>query len=72
MAVRTTSLREVGTTVKVRFRLPKRAHDIEADARVAWTDRRVGMGFEFTRIRPEDQALVEAFVSAHFFSNRKA
>lgn len=72
VAVRTTSLLDVGTTVKVRFRLPKGAHDIEADARVAWADRRVGMGFEFTRILPEDQALVEAFVSAHFFSNRKA
>jgi uncharacterized protein (TIGR02266 family) len=72
VAVRTTSLLEVGTPVKVRFRLPKGAHDIEADARVAWADRRVGMGFEFTKILPAAQALVETFVSSHFFSNRKA
>jgi uncharacterized protein (TIGR02266 family) len=72
LALRTTSLLDVGTPVKVRFRLPKGGHEIDADARVAWADRRVGMGFEFTRILAADQALVEAFVSAHFFSNRKA
>ena len=72
LAVRTTNPLEVGATVRIRFRLPKGSHEIEADARVAWTDRRVGMGFEFTRIDKSDQGLVEAYVSAHFFSNRKA
>jgi uncharacterized protein (TIGR02266 family) len=72
LAVRTTNPLAVDTAVKLRFRLPKGAHEIEADARVAWTDRRVGMGLEFTRIDKSDKALVEAFVSAHFFSNRKA
>lgn len=72
VAVRTTNPLEVGATVKLRFRLPKGKQDIEADARVAWADRRVGMGLQFTRISPSDQALVDAFVSAHFFTNRKA
>jgi uncharacterized protein (TIGR02266 family) len=72
VAVRTTSLLPVGTVLRIRFRMPKASHEIEADARVAWVDRRVGMGLQFTRIDASDQALVQAFVSAHFFSNRKA
>ena len=72
MAVRTTSALEPGTTVRVRFRLPGARKDIDADARVAWTERRVGMGLEFTRIDPEDQAIINEFVQSHFFSNRKA
>jgi uncharacterized protein (TIGR02266 family) len=72
IAVRTTSPLEVDATIKVRLRLPKGAHDIEADARVRWSDRRVGMGLEFTRIDKTDQATLDAYVSAHFFSNRKA
>ena len=72
IALRTTSPLEVGATVKLRFRLPKAGHETEADARVAWADRRVGMGLQFTRIDESDQALVNAYVSAHFYSNRKA
>jgi uncharacterized protein (TIGR02266 family) len=72
LAVRTTSPLEVGTAAKLRFRLPKVAHDIEADARVAWSNARVGMGLQFTRIDKGDQAAVESYVTAHFFSNRKA
>lgn len=72
IAVRTTNPLDLGSFVHVRFRMPKGKHDVEADARVAWADRRVGMGLQFTSIDPEDQAELEAFVSAHFFSNRKA
>jgi uncharacterized protein (TIGR02266 family) len=72
LAIRTTSPLEVGAVIKVRFRLPKGGREIEADARVAWADRRVGMGLQFTRIDNADQAAVAAYVSAHFFSNRKA
>ena len=72
IAVRTTSPLEVGTTVKVRFRLPKAPHEIETEARVSWSDRRVGMGLEFLRIDSGDRQAVEAYVLAHFFSNRKA
>jgi uncharacterized protein (TIGR02266 family) len=72
LAVRTTNPVEVGTAMKIRFRLPKGKHDIEADVRVAWGSPRVGMGLEFTRIDAADQEVVNAFVLAHFFSNRKA
>ena len=72
LAVRTTNPLEAGTAAKLRFRLPKGQHDIDADAKVAWADRRVGMGLQFTRIDEADQAEIEKFVSSHFFSNRKA
>ena len=30
--------------------------DIEAESRVAWSDRRVGMGLQFEKVEPADQA----------------
>jgi uncharacterized protein (TIGR02266 family) len=72
LAVRTTSPLEPGTALKVRFRVPGTGRDVDADARVAWSDRRMGMGLQFTRLEPDAQTLVEEFVRAHFFSNRKA
>jgi uncharacterized protein (TIGR02266 family) len=72
LAIRTTSPLDQGTPVKVRFRLPAAARDIEAEARVAWTDRRFGMGLQFTRIDVSAQQAIEDFVRSHFFSNRRA
>jgi uncharacterized protein (TIGR02266 family) len=72
MAIRTTSPLEGGTTVKVRFRLPGGVKDIDAGARVVWTDRRLGMGLQFTQIEAADQTAIDDFVRSHFFSNRKA
>lgn len=72
LAVRTTNPLEVGSTVKVRFRLPRVSHEIEAIARIAWANARLGMGLEFTSIEPSDQARIESFVNTHFFTNRKA
>jgi uncharacterized protein (TIGR02266 family) len=72
VAVRTTSLQEVGSVVKTRFRLPGGRRDIDAEARVAWTDRRVGMGLQFTKMDPSSQSAIDEFVQSHFFSNRKA
>ncbi|MBI2828683.1 MAG: TIGR02266 family protein [Acidobacteria bacterium] len=72
LAIRTTNPLDRGTTVKVRFRLPGATKDIDAEASVAWTDRRVGMGLQFTRLEPVDQAGIDDFVRSHFFSNRKA
>jgi uncharacterized protein (TIGR02266 family) len=71
VAIRTTSPLEPGTEMKIRFRLPG-GKEIEGDAKVAWTDRRVGMGLQFTRLEDADQAAVDAFVQAHFFSNRRS
>jgi len=72
LAIRTTSPFDAGTTVKVRFRLPGGTKDIDAEAVVAWTERRVGMGLQFTRLQPADQSAIDDFVRGHFFSNRKA
>jgi uncharacterized protein (TIGR02266 family) len=72
VAIRTTSPLNIGTRVKIRFRLPNSGRDIAADAKVAWTDRRLGMGLQFTRIDSADQTRIDEFVRAHFFTNRKA
>ncbi len=72
LAIRTTSPLEPASPVKVRFRLPGAPRDVDAEAIVAWSDRRLGMGLQFTRIDADAQASIDDFVRAHFFSNRKA
>src|SRR5215213_2748367 len=72
IAIRTTSPLEAGARARVRFRLPGGARDIDAEARVAWSDRLVGMGLQFERVEPTDQQGIDTFVDGHFFSNRKA
>ena len=71
-AIRTTSPLDSGTRARLRFRLPGSRRDIDAEARIAWSDRRVGMGLQFEKVDPADQAAIDEFVDAHFFSNRKA
>ena len=72
IAIRTTSPLEQDTRARLRFRLPGSKKDIDAEARVAWSDRRVGMGLQFEKVDKPDQAAIDEFVDAHFFSNRKA
>jgi uncharacterized protein (TIGR02266 family) len=72
VAVRTTNPLAVGTSARVRLRPPGATGEIAAQARVVWTDRRVGMGLAFTDIDPEAQAQIDRYVGAHFFRNRKA
>jgi uncharacterized protein (TIGR02266 family) len=72
IAIRTTSPLEGGAKIKVRFRMPGSKRDIDAEGRVAWSDRRVGMGVQFEKVDPTNQSLIDQFVDAHFFSNRKA
>ena len=72
IAIRTTSPLEHGSKIKVRFRLPGSKRDIDAEGRVAWSDRRVGMGIQFESVEPASQTLIDNFVDAHFFTNRKA
>lgn len=72
IAIRTTSPLDSSSTIKVRFRLPGSKRDIDAEGRVAWSDRRVGMGIQFEKVEPPNQAMIDNFVDAHFFSNRKA
>lgn len=72
VAVRTTNPLDVAAVVRLRFRIPGTKKEIDAEARVAWSDRRVGMGLQFTAIDPSLQALIDDYVQRHFFSNRKA
>src|SRR5216110_421347 len=72
IAIRTTSPLDGGSKIKVRFRMPGSKKDVDAEGRVAWSDRRVGMGIQFDKVDPANQSIVDNFVDAHFFSNRKA
>jgi len=72
IAIRTTSPLEAGTKIKIRFRMPGSKRDIDAEGHVAWSDRRVGMGIQFESLDPAHQTIIDHFVDAHFFSNRKA
>ena len=72
IAVRTTSPLTPGARIKLRFRLPSGKREVDVEARVAWSDRRVGMGLQFEKVEPADQAAVDEFVDQHFFTNRKA
>jgi uncharacterized protein (TIGR02266 family) len=72
IAIRTTSPLESGSRIRVRFRMPGSKRDVEAEGRVAWSDRRVGMGVQFEQVDPATQVVIDNFVDAHFFSNRKA
>src|SRR5712675_2047698 len=72
IAIRTTSPLEANAKVRLRFRLPGSKRDIDAEGRIAWADRRVGMGVQFEKVDPANQTIIDNFVDAHFFSNRKA
>lgn len=70
VSIRTMTPLETATRVRVRFRLPGSKKDVDADARVVWSDRRVGMGVQFERIDPADQLPLDDFVDSHFFGDR--
>ena len=72
VAIRTMSPLQQNAKVRVRFRLPGSRLDIEAESRVAWSDRRVGMGLQFEKVASAEQQAIDEFVDQHFFTNRKA
>ena len=72
LAIRTTNVLEIGTAIKVRFRLPATKHEVDGDGVIAWAEARIGMGVTFTKVSAEGQAVIDTFVQAHFFSNRRA
>src|SRR6266513_4181826 len=72
ISIRTTSPLDMNVKIKVRFRMPGSKRDIDAEGRIAWADRRIGMGIQFEKVEPANQAVIDTFVDAHFFSNRKA
>ena len=62
LAIRTMSPLAPETLVHLKFRLPGRGEEIDAAGRVAWSDRKVGMGIQFERLDADDQAAIDAFV----------
>ena len=50
VAIRTTSPLEAGAMIKRPVPLPGTERDIDAEGRVAWSDRRVGMGIQFETV----------------------
>jgi uncharacterized protein (TIGR02266 family) len=72
VAVQTTAPLDNGAKISIRFRMPGSKREIDAEGRVAWSDRRIGMGIQFEQVDPASQAIIDNFVEAHFFSNRKA
>ena len=65
VAVRTMTPLDAADKVYARFRLPGSERDIEAESRVAWSDRRVGMGLQFERVDPLHQQAIDAFIDHH-------
>jgi uncharacterized protein (TIGR02266 family) len=72
LGIRTMTPLAKGSRLRARFRLPGSTRDIEAESRVAWSDKQAGMGLQFDSVSPEDQLAIDEFVDQHFFSNRRA
>lgn len=64
LGIRTMSPLPKGTAVQLKFRLPGAPVEIDAAGRVAWSDRKVGMGIQFERISVTDQRAIDAFIEA--------
>jgi two-component system, chemotaxis family, chemotaxis protein CheY len=69
MAIRTPTPLEPGNRARIRFRLPNSKRDLDVDARVAWSDRQVGMGLEFERVEPADAKAIDEFVEREHDTN---
>jgi uncharacterized protein (TIGR02266 family) len=68
VAIRTMSPLESSTKARIRFRVQGARREVDAEARVVWSDRRVGMGLQFERVEATDQAAIDEFVDSHFFT----
>jgi|KBSSwiStaDraftv2_1062776.scaffolds.fasta_scaffold354856_2 uncharacterized protein (TIGR02266 family) len=62
VAIRTMEPLPLGTQIELTFRLPGSVRDITAAGRVAWSDRRVGMGVQFEKLTSEAQQFLNAFM----------
>lgn len=62
LAIRTMNPLDVSATVRARFRLPGSTGEIEAESRVVWRDRRVGMGLQFEQLDASDQTAIDEYV----------
>jgi uncharacterized protein (TIGR02266 family) len=62
VAIRTMDPLPAGTQIDLTFRLPGSNRDINASGRVAWSDRRVGMGVQFEKLTADAMQALNAFV----------
>lgn len=70
IAVRSSSPLEVGTRLWIRFKLPTSESDINADGRVAWSHRRVGMGVQFDAVDAASSTHIESFIDGQLLLGR--
>jgi uncharacterized protein (TIGR02266 family) len=71
MAIRTKNPPVRGTVLQVKFALPGSKRQLEAEGVVCWSVAKDGMGMQFTKVKPAEQALITSFVEAHFFRSPK-
>ena len=62
LAIRTMTPLEAETIVQLKFKLPGQPVDIEASGRVAWSNRKVGMGIQFETIEGDGQQAIDDLV----------
>jgi len=65
LAIRTMTPLPAETIVQLKFKLPGDSVDIEASGRVAWSDRKVGMGIQFETIEGEGQQAIDDLVETY-------
>jgi uncharacterized protein (TIGR02266 family) len=65
LAIRTMNPLPKGTALQVKFKLPGVAPEIDAAGRVAWSDRKVGMGVQFEKLSASHQRSIDEFVEQH-------
>jgi uncharacterized protein (TIGR02266 family) len=71
MAIRTKNPPVRGTVLKVKFALPGSKRQLEAEGVVCWSVAKAGIGMQFTKVKPSDQAVIDGFVEAHFVRSPK-
>jgi uncharacterized protein (TIGR02266 family) len=65
LAIRTMTPLAPETLVQLKFTLPGQSVDIEASGRVAWSDRKVGMGIQFETIEGDGQLAIDELVETY-------
>ena len=71
VAIRTSKPLVRGTVMKLKFALPGAKREIETEVVVCWSDHKAGMGVQYTKVKPADQASIDGFIEAHFFRSVK-
>jgi len=62
LGIRTINPVELESKVELRFRLPGYTSEIEATSRVAWHDKRGGMGLQFEQVNSTNQSAIDEFI----------